>query len=57
MLWVVEKILRIILFQYLATIHKEDAMGDALGKAHFMTDDDHRHPVSGQTDHDIEDLF
>ena len=57
MLWIVEKLFRIIFFENLTTIHKEDPMGDAFGKAHFVADDDHRHSVLGQADHDIEHLF
>lgn len=43
-------------FHDLAVGHKHDAIGNAAGKVHLVRDDDHRHALLGQTDHDLEHL-
>lgn len=43
-------------FHDLAVGHKDDAVGYAAGKVHLVRDDDHRHALLGQTDHDLEHL-
>ena len=43
-------------FHDLAVGHKDDAIGHAAGKVHLVRNDDHRHALLGQTDHDLEHL-
>lgn len=43
-------------FHDLAVGHKDDAVGYAAGKVHLVRDDDHRHALLRQTDHDLEHL-
>ena len=43
-------------FHDLAVGHKHDAVGHAAGEVHLVRDDDHRHALLGQTDHDLEHL-
>lgn len=40
----------------LAVGHKDDAVGHAAGKVHLVGDDDHRHALLRQTNHDLEHL-
>ena len=40
----------------LAVGHKHDTVGNAAGEVHLVRDDDHRHALLGQTDHDLEHL-
>ena len=47
MLRVVEKFVRFVFLNYFAKIHKDDAVGDGLGKPHFVGDHDHRHAFLG----------
>ena len=39
-----------------AVFHKRDAVGHVAGKAHFMGDDQHGHPVVSQVAHDGQHL-
>lgn len=53
-LGVVEELVGRAGFHDLAVGHEHDAVGHAAGKVHFVRDDDHRHALLGQTDHDLE---
>lgn len=53
-LGVVEELVGRAGFHDLAVGHEDDAVGHAAGKVHFVRDDDHRHALLGQTDHDLE---
>lgn len=55
-LGVVEELVGRAGFYDLAVGHKHDAVGHAAGKVHLVRDDDHRHALLGQTDHDLEHL-
>ena len=37
-------------------VHEDDAVGDLAREAHLVRDDDHRHAVLRQPDHDVEHL-
>jgi len=53
---VVEEGLRVVLFDDLAFIHEDDAVGDLAGEAHFVGDSNHGFALFGQGDHDIQDF-
>lgn len=55
-LGVVEELVGRAGFHDLTVGHKDDAVGYAAGKVHLVCDDDHRHALLGQTDHDFEHL-
>lgn len=55
-LGVVEELIGRAGFHDLAVGHKHDAVGYAAGEVHLVRDDDHRHALLGQTDHDFEHL-
>ena len=55
-LGVVEELVGRAGFHDLTIGHKDDAVGHAAGKVHLMRDDDHRHALLCQTDHDLEHL-
>ncbi len=40
----------------LSGMHVDDTIGGALGEAHFVGDDDHRHPASRQIFHNPQHL-
>src|SRR5215211_4797053 len=39
-----------------AAVHEDHPVGRLAGEAHLVGDDDHRHAVARQADHDVEDL-
>eukprot|EP01032_Pedospumella_encystans_P002102 gene2102-2462_t len=51
---IVEEFGRRILFDDLALVHEDDAVGDLAGKAHFMGHAEHGHAFFGKTDHGVE---
>lgn len=55
-LGVVEELVGRAGFHDLAVGHKHDAVGHAAGEVHLVCDDDHRHALLCQTDHDLEHL-
>ncbi len=52
----VEELVRRASLHDLAVGHKHDAVGHAAGEVHLVRDDDHRHALLGQADHDLEHL-
>ena len=49
-----EKQCRWRLFDDLALVHEDHGVGDLAGEAHLVGDDDHRHPLLRELDHDVE---
>jgi len=55
-LWVAEEFFRRVIFLNVAIGHEPDAVGHGLGKAHFVGDHDHRHPLLRQVLHNVQDF-
>ena len=55
--WGPKELLRTACLDDFALVHKDNLVGDAAGKAHFMGYDNHRHPFGGERRHRIKDLF
>jgi hypothetical protein len=55
--WVIEKCLRIILFDNLTLIHENHTIGNRPGKTHFVGDAEHGHAGAGQINNNIKYLF
>ena len=56
-LWIVKELVRIVLFDDLATVHEDHPVCHCLGKPHLMRYAEHGHPVLGQLNHDLQHLF
>ena len=56
-LGIVEELLIGAPFDDAPKIHEDYFIGDFTGEAHFMGDTEHRHPLFGQIDHDIQNFF
>ena len=54
---IVEEVIRVVLFDDLALIHEDDAVGDGFGEAHFVGDADHRDALIGHGDHHVKHFF
>jgi len=54
---VFEEFLGCVSLHNLPEVHKKHLVRHAPGKAHFVSDDDHGHPLLGQFDHDIQHFF
>ncbi|CUX19040.1 6-pyruvoyl-tetrahydropterin synthase (modular protein) [Agrobacterium tomkonis CFBP 6623] len=54
---IVEELGRRILFDDLALIHEDDAVGDLAGETHFVGHAQHGHAVFGKADHGVEHFF
>src|SRR5262245_22826485 len=54
--WLAEEIGGRCVFNDLAFIHKDDAVGDLACEAHFVRDHDHGHAVLGERHHHVEHL-
>src|SRR6478609_3912635 len=52
-----EELLRGVLLDDRAVGHEDDPVGGGAGEAHLVGDDDHRHALLGEVDHDVEDLL
>ena len=51
-----EKFLRCIFLKDAAVVHEENAVSDASGEIHFVSDDNHGHAVFCECSHDIKHL-
>ena len=57
MIWMIKDLLRTALFGNPALIHKQHAVADRAGKAHFMRDDDARHAALRQLLNDFQNIL
>ena len=56
MLRVADDLVWITLFDDVAAVHEDHAIGDISSEGHLVRDDDHRHAVRGESPHDGQDI-